>query len=76
MITPRTVPAPLHPDHPPASTSPAIIRKDFADPLWDDDWSCIGGPAGLVDRFLRHPDLQARPVALDQDATLPDHEAL
>jgi hypothetical protein len=53
-----------------------IIRKDFADPLWDDDWSCIGGPAGLVDRFLRHPDLQARPVALDQDATLPDHEAL
>src|SRR6266702_7475463 len=32
--------------------------------LWDDDWSCIGGPAGLVDRFLRHPDLRARPVAL------------
>jgi hypothetical protein len=44
--------------------------------LWDDDWSCIGGPAGLVGRFLRHPDLQARPVALGQDATPPGHQAL
>jgi hypothetical protein len=44
--------------------------------LWDDDWSCLGGPAVLVDRFLRHPDLQARPVALGQDATPPGHEAL
>jgi hypothetical protein len=43
--------------------------------LWDDDWSCIGGPAGLVDRFLRHPDLRARQVALGQDATPPGHEA-
>jgi hypothetical protein len=42
--------------------------------LWDDDWSCIGGPAGLVDRVLRHPDLQARSVALGQDATPPGHE--
>ena len=37
--------------------------------LWDDDWSCIGGPAGLVDSFLHHPDLESRPVALGQDAT-------
>jgi hypothetical protein len=44
--------------------------------LWDDDWSCIGGPAGLVDRFVRHPDLRARRVALGQDATPPGHEAL
>jgi hypothetical protein len=44
--------------------------------LWDDDWTCLGGPAGLVGRFLRHPDLQARPVALGQDATPPGHEAL
>jgi hypothetical protein len=43
--------------------------------LWDDDWTCIGGPAALVDRFLRHPDLQARPVALGQDATPPGHQA-
>ena len=44
--------------------------------LWDDDWTCMGGPAGLVDRVLRHPDLQARPVALGQDVTPPGHEAL
>jgi hypothetical protein len=42
--------------------------------LWDDDWTCIGGPAELVDRFLRHPDLQAKPVALGQDMTPPGHE--
>ncbi len=44
--------------------------------LWDDDWNCLGGPAGLVGRFLRHPYLQARPVALGQDATPPGHQAL
>jgi hypothetical protein len=51
-------------------------RSWLVSTLWDDDWSCIGGPAGLVDRFLRHPGLQARPVALGQDATPPGHEAL
>jgi hypothetical protein len=44
--------------------------------LWDDDWSCIGGPAGFVDKFVGHPDLLARQVALGQDATPPGHEAL
>ena len=43
--------------------------------LWDDDWTCIGGPAGLVDGFLHHPGLQARPVALGQDAVPPGQEA-
>jgi hypothetical protein len=43
--------------------------------LWDDDWSCVGGPAQLVNRFLRHPDLRARQVALGQDATPPGYEA-
>ena len=42
--------------------------------LWDDDWTCIGGPAGLVDRVLRHPVLQARGVVLGQDATPPGHQ--
>jgi hypothetical protein len=50
-------------------------RSWLVSTLWDDDWTCIGGPAGLVDRFLRHPNLQARPVALGQDATPPDHQA-
>ena len=44
--------------------------------LWDDDWSCIGGPAGLVNRFLDHPDLEARSVNLSQDATPPGHQAI
>lgn len=44
--------------------------------LWDDDWSCIGGPGALVDSFLRHPDLLARPVMPGQDATPPGHQAL
>jgi hypothetical protein len=51
-------------------------RSWLVSTLWDDDWSCIGGPAGLVNRFLSQPDLQARPVALGQDATPPGHEAL
>ena len=51
-------------------------RSWLVSTLWDDDWTCIGGPASLVDRFLSHPDLQARPVVLGQDATPPGHRAL
>jgi hypothetical protein len=51
-------------------------RSWLVSSLWDDDWTCIGGPAELVNRFLRHPDLQARAVALGQDATPPGHQAL
>lgn len=43
--------------------------------LWDDDWSCLGGPAGLIADFLSHPDLQARRVLPGQDATPPGHTA-
>ena len=41
--------------------------------LWDDDWTCVGGPAELIDRFLHDPVLETRPVALGQDATPPGH---
>jgi hypothetical protein len=44
--------------------------------LWDDDWSCIGGPAALVRRFVDHPELEARSVDLSQDATPPGHLAM
>jgi hypothetical protein len=44
--------------------------------LWDDGWSCIGGSADLVRGLLAHPDLEARSVALGQDATPPGHQAL
>ena len=50
-------------------------RSWLVSTLWDDDWSCIGGPAGLVDRFLHHPDLETRLVAPGQDATPPGHQA-
>ena len=43
--------------------------------LWDDDWTCIGGSASFVGRFLRHPLLQVRPVEPGQDATPPGHHA-
>jgi hypothetical protein len=43
--------------------------------LWDDDWTCIGGPAELVNKFLRRPGLRARQVSLDEDATPPGHQA-
>jgi hypothetical protein len=44
--------------------------------LWDDEWTCIGGTAQLVDGFLRHAGLQARSVALGEDARPPGHRAL
>lgn len=44
--------------------------------LWDDDWTCIGGPAQLVDGLLHRQELDAWPVTLDQDATPPGHQAL
>ncbi|OBK20595.1 hypothetical protein A5634_12665 [Mycobacterium asiaticum] len=52
-------------------------RSWLVSTLWDDDWTCLGGPNELVDAFLRHPDLQgrARRVTLDQDATPPGHQA-
>jgi len=50
-------------------------RSWLVSTLWDDDWTCIGGPAALIAGFLRHPALQARPVALGEDATPPGHDA-
>jgi hypothetical protein len=50
-------------------------RSWLVSTLWDDDWTCIGGPARMVDGFVDHPRLQARPVALGQDATPPGHHS-
>jgi hypothetical protein len=44
--------------------------------LWDDDWRCVGGPEELITAFLAHPDLEARRVALGEDATPPGHIAM
>jgi hypothetical protein len=50
-------------------------RSWLVSTLWDDDWTCLGGPAELVGRFVRHPGLQARPVVPGQDATPPGHQS-
>jgi hypothetical protein len=46
--------------------------------LWDDDWSCLGGPTELVSDLLSDPVLgsRSRRVTVDQDATPPGHTAL
>jgi hypothetical protein len=47
--------------------------------LWDDDWTCIGGPRELVDAVLKHPELRyrAREIkSLVEDATPPGHTAI
>jgi len=38
---------------------------------WDDDWRCVGGPAALVEALLLRPELEARAVTLEEDATPP-----
>jgi hypothetical protein len=48
-------------------------RSWLVSALWDDDWACIGGPAGLIDRFVQHPGLDARPAAIGEDITPPGH---
>lgn len=48
-------------------------RSWLVSALWDDDWTCIGGPAELISEFLHHPGLEARPVALGQDVIPPGH---
>lgn len=50
-------------------------RRWLVSRLFDDDWICVGGPAGLVLELLRHPDLDTRRVELGQDATPPGHIA-
>ena len=51
-------------------------RSWLVSTLWDDDWTCIGGPAELLDKFLRHSGLRVQPITLGQDATPPGHQAL
>jgi hypothetical protein len=52
-------------------------RSWLASTLWDDDWTCVGGSASLIDSFLDHRVLKSRVrrVGLNEDATPPGHEA-
>jgi hypothetical protein len=54
-------------------------RSWLVSTLWDDDWTCIGGPSELVDALLKHPELRhrAREVrSVVEDATPPGHTAI
>jgi hypothetical protein len=48
-------------------------RSWLVSTLIDDDWTCVGGPALLIDRLLAHPDLRARRVQLGEEAMPPGH---
>lgn len=43
--------------------------------LWDDSWTCLGGPLHLIDQLASDPRLELRRVGLDDDATPPGHTA-
>jgi hypothetical protein len=42
--------------------------------LWDDTWTCIGGPSALIEVLEHDPLVQARRVQSDVDATPPGRE--
>ena len=50
-------------------------RSWLVSTLWDDDWTCIGGPDSLVQRIMAHPQFESRLVAPGQDATPPGYQA-
>ncbi|WP_306203905.1 hypothetical protein [Actinoplanes sp. RD1] len=39
--------------------------------LWDDVWTCVGGPEDLIAALCREPHLNARRVTTDEDALPP-----
>ena len=51
-------------------------RSWLVSALWDDTWTCVGGPTELIDRLRLDRRIQARPVRLGEDATPPGHGSL
>lgn len=51
-------------------------RSWLVSALWDDTWTCVGGPAELIVQLQKDPDVRARVVRLHEDATPPGHESL
>jgi hypothetical protein len=46
-------------------------RSWLVSALWDDTWTCIGGPAVLIDSLVRNASVNARRVTLDEDMLPP-----
>lgn len=51
-------------------------RSWLVSALWDDTWTCIGGPADLIAELQHDPHVRARPVQLDEQAMPPGHAGL
>ncbi len=49
-------------------------RSWLVSTMWDDHWRCVGGPAVLIDDLLARPELEARSVLPEEDATPPGHQ--
>lgn len=58
-------------------TLPDLIFPDdrswLVSALWDDTWTCVGGPRRLIDALVRDTLVQAREVQLGEDPTPPGH---
>ena len=46
-------------------------RSWLVSALWDDGWTCIGGPEALIDRLERSAPVNARRVGRDEDMLPP-----
>lgn len=46
-------------------------RSWLVSALWDDTWTCIGGPVALIDTLVRTTVVNAQRVTLDQDMLPP-----
>lgn len=54
-------------------------RSWLVSTLWDDDWTCVGGPQKVVDSLLAHPHLGHRVrqvVPTNEDMTPPGHTSI
>ena len=69
----RAEPSPLHCGLPDLMFP--VTRSWLISALWDDEWWSLGGPAELVDAFVREPGLRTRRVGPDEVATPPGHVA-
>ncbi len=53
-----------------------VDRSWLVSALWDDTWTCIGGPTQLIADLQHDPSIRARSVRPDEDATPPGHHCL
>ena len=49
-------------------------RSWLASALWDDTWTCIGGPSRLIDALVKDPLIKAHRVGTDIDAKPPGRD--